>query len=182
MKLPKKPVIKTKRLIMRDLHKRDLAHFMRVHGDADVVRYTPHGPWAKAADGEAWLERMKGYRKRGDGLQLTIEDKATKTAIGIMLVFHFNEGTGSGEVGYMLAKEHWGKGLAKEALIAFVDFCFDTLKLKRLEAQLDPRNIASAKVLERAGFKQEGHQRRNHFAKGEVSDTGLYGMLREDRK
>ncbi len=181
MKLPKKPVIKTKRLVMRDLHKKDLAHFMDVHGDEDVIRFTPHGPWKNLADGEAWLGRMKGCRRRGDGLQLTIEDKATKKAIGIMLVFNFKDGIKSGEVGYMLAKEHWGKGLVSEALKAFVGFCFDELKLRRLEAQLDPRNVASARVLVKAGFRHEGHQRRNHFAKGEVSDTGLYGMLKEDR-
>lgn len=68
----------------------------------------------------------------------------------------------------------------KEALVGFVEFGFETLGLKRLEAELDPRNEASAKVLERVGFTHEGRRRRNYFSKGEVTDTGLYGMLSED--
>ncbi|UPT73148.1 MAG: GNAT family N-acetyltransferase [Elusimicrobiota bacterium] len=144
------------------------------------MRYTPHKPWQTPADGEAWFLRMRGFRETGAGLQLAIVDKASGKAIGLMLVFNFNEGTGSGEVGYTLAREHWGKGLAKEALKPFIEFCFKELGLKRLDAQIDPRNVASGKVLERLGFKHEGHQRRNHFAKDEISDTGLYGLLVDD--
>lgn len=165
---------------MRTVETSDLADFMSVHGDAKVVHYTPHRPWKTAADGRAWFKRMLKYRAAGNTLQLTILDKASGRAIGIMLLFDFQEGTRSGEVGYMLARKHWGKGLASEALIAFVEHCFKKLKLARLDAKLDPRNAASAKVLLKAGFSREGHQRRNHFAKGEISDTGLYGMLRGD--
>jgi RimJ/RimL family protein N-acetyltransferase len=100
--------------------------------------------------------------------------------IGTMAFFHFDEHVGSAEIGYVLGREHWGKGLMTEALPVFVEFGFETLGLKRLEAELDPRNLASAKALERAGFSHEGHRRRNYFAKGEVTDTGLYGMLAED--
>jgi RimJ/RimL family protein N-acetyltransferase len=180
MKLPENPVIETKRLLMRDLRQEDLPALHAVNGDAEVVRYTPHQPWKTQADGEAWFLRMRGFRETGAGLQLAIVEKASGTTIGLMLVFNFNEGTGAGEVGYTLATAHWGKGFAKEALGAFIEYCFGPLGLKRLDAQIDPRNVASGKVLERLGFKHEGHQRRNHFAKGEISDTGLYGLLIDD--
>jgi RimJ/RimL family protein N-acetyltransferase len=180
MKLPENPRIETKRLILRLIQKDDLPALFAVNGDDEVVRYTPHVSWKTPADGEAWFGRVTANQASGAALQFVIAPRGGGQAIGTMVMFRFNEPVGSAEVGYSLAREHWGKGLAKEALAAFVEFGFTTMGLKRLEAQIDPRNPASAKVLERAGFKHEGHQRRNFFAKGEFSDTGLYGMLRED--
>jgi RimJ/RimL family protein N-acetyltransferase len=49
--------------------------------------------------------------------------------------------------------------------------------MRRLEAQIDPRNTASAKVLERLGFRQEGFLRERWILRGEVSDGGIYGLL-----
>ncbi|MEK7859370.1 MAG: GNAT family N-acetyltransferase [Elusimicrobiota bacterium] len=179
MKLPEHPVIETKRLILRLVEQSDLPALFAVNGDDEVIRYTPHESWKTPADGEAWFSRVTANHAGGAALQFVIALR-DGAPIGTMVLFHFNEPTGSAEVGYSLARSFWGQGLMKEALGAFVDFSFETLGLKRLEAQLDPRNPASAKVLERTGFTREGHQRRNFFAKGELSDTGLYGMLHDD--
>lgn len=180
MKPPERSVLETKRLILRPLEKGDLPALFALNGDEEVMRYTPHGPWKTAADGEAWFERVKANHEKGEAVEFVIVLRDGGRPIGTMCLFRFNEAVGSAEIGYLLVREHWGKGLMKEAVAALVEFGFETLALERLEAQLDPRNAASAKVLERAGFTREGHQRRNFFAKGEFSDTWLYGMLRED--
>lgn len=180
MKLPDRPVIETKRLLLRSLEKEDLPALFALNGDEEVMRYTPHGPWKTSADGEAWFERVRANREKGEAVEFVIALRDSGRPIGTMCLFRFNLPVGSAEIGYLLMREHWGKGLMKEAVAALVEFGFETMELKRIEAQLDPRNEASARVLVRAGFKSEGHQRRNFFAKGEFSDTGLYGMLRED--
>jgi RimJ/RimL family protein N-acetyltransferase len=174
------PIIKTERLIMRLVSSEDLPALFAVDGDEEVVRYTPRTAWKTPADGEAWFDRVTANHQKGEALQFVIVLCESLRPIGTIALFHFNEPVGSGEVGYSLAREFWGKGLTKEAVAAFVNFGFDMMGLQRLDAQLDPRNVASAKVLEYAGFTFEGRQRRNYFAKGELSDTALYGMLRED--
>lgn len=180
MKLPDNPVIETKRLVIRLIEASDMPALFALNSDEEVVRYTPHQPWKTPADGEAWFSRVTANHGKGDALQFVIVLRDGGRPIGTMVLFHFNEPVGSGEVGYSLMREHWGKGLATEALAAFVEFGFGACAFRRLEAQIDPRNAASAKVLEKTGFAQEGHQRRNCFAKGELSDTGLYGLLRDD--
>ncbi|HEX4047848.1 MAG TPA: GNAT family N-acetyltransferase [Elusimicrobiota bacterium] len=180
MKLPKRPVVKTKRLIVRPIEKADLPALFAVNGDAEVVRYTPHAPWKTPADGRAWFSRVTKNRKSGAAVQFVIAPRDGGRPIGTMVLFHFDEPAGAAEVGYSLAREHWGRGLMTEALAAFADFCFETAGLKRLEARLDPRNPASARVLRKTGFLREGLQRRNYFAKGEFGDTELYGLLSED--
>jgi len=180
IKRPEQPVIETKRLVLRLLEKGDLPALFAVNGDDEVFRYSPRESWKTPADGEAWFARVMAHRESGATMQFVIVLRDGGRPIGTLAVFHFEESVGSAEIGYVLGREHWGKGLMKEALDGFVEFAFAALELKRLEAELDPRNEASVKVLERVGFTNEGRRRRNYFAKGEVTDTGLYGMLSQD--
>ena len=64
-----------------------------------------------------------------------------------------------------------------EALMTLVDWAFSELKLNRLEADIDPRNLASARSLERLGFEREGLLRERWIVGDEVSDSALYGLL-----
>ena len=59
-------------------------------------------------------------------------------------------------------------------------YAFQTLDLNRLEADIDPRNKASARTLERLGFQKEGHLRERWIVNDEISDTDLYGLLRRE--
>ena len=67
-----------------------------------------------------------------------------------------------------------------EALQTLVAYAFTTLNLNRLEADIDPRNTASAKTLERLGFQQEGYLRERWIVGDEISDTAFYGLLRRE--
>ena len=67
-----------------------------------------------------------------------------------------------------------------EALQALLQHAFDRLDLNRLEADIDPRNLASARTLERLGFQKEGYLRERWIVNDEVSDTALYGLLRRE--
>lgn len=182
MNLPKNPVIQTKRLVLRLVDKKDLPALFAVNGDDEVFRYSPRESWKTPADGKAWFSRIMTHRKNGATIQFVIALRDGGLPIGTLAVFHFDESVGGAEIGYVLGREHWNKGLMTEALAGFVAFAFGTLGLKRLEAELDPRNAASIKVLKRAGFSREGLKRRNYFCKGEITDTGYYGMLSTDSR
>ena len=67
-----------------------------------------------------------------------------------------------------------------QALQALLQYAFETLNLNRLEADIDPRNQASARTLERLGFQKEGHLRERWIVNDEISDTDLYGLLRRE--
>ena len=68
----------------------------------------------------------------------------------------------------------------QEALRALIAYGFGTLNLNRIEADVDPRNAASAKTLERQGFLKEGYLRERWIVGDEVSDSALYGLLQRD--
>ena len=80
----------------------------------------------------------------------------------------------------MLSPAHWGKGLATEAVRRVLQFGFERIGLHRVEAELDPRNTASARLLERIGFRYEGLLRERWWVYEEWCDSALYGLLRAD--
>src|SRR4030095_15429240 len=100
--------------------------------------------------------------------------------IGNATLHHFHEASRRAEIGYAPLGPFWGQGSMHEALQALLAYAFERLDLNRLEADIDPRNAASARSLERLGFRKEGHLRERWIVNGEVSDTGFYGLLRSE--
>lgn len=79
-----------------------------------------------------------------------------------------------------MAQHAWGKAYMDEALRALLNYGFTELKLNRVEADIDPRNEASKKTLERLGFTREGYLPERWIVGDEISDTALYGLLHRD--
>jgi RimJ/RimL family protein N-acetyltransferase len=86
------------------------------------------------------------------------------------------------EIGYSLVPSERGKGYGTEATQLIVDYLFLSKDTKRIQAQTDPRNVASHKVLEKVGFKKEGTLRKSFFMRGEWVDSYIYSILREEWK
>ena len=76
-----------------------------------------------------------------------------------------------------MRRDLWGRGLAHEALTALLNHAFGAMGLHRLEADIDPRNAASIRSVERLGFKLEGRLRERYFLAGEIQDSVIYGLL-----
>ena len=86
------------------------------------------------------------------------------------------------EIGYSLLPKERGKGYGTEATQLMVDYLFLSKETMRIQAQTDPRNVASHKVLEKVGFKKEGTLRKSFFMRGEWRDAYVYSILREEWK
>jgi RimJ/RimL family protein N-acetyltransferase len=86
------------------------------------------------------------------------------------------------EIGYSLLPNERRKGYCSEAIKIMVDYLFLSKDTGRIQAQTDPRNIASQKVLEKAGFKKEGTMRKCLFIRGQIRDSIVYSILREEWK
>lgn len=178
MFLPTNPEIETHRLKIRLVERSDLPSLLEVNSNGEVTRYLPYESWKGIADGDAWYSRTADRFAAGEAGQFVIEQRETRRVIGTCLVFRFEKLSARAEVGYVLAREFWGAGYMFEAMSAFVTFGFEQIGLRRIEAEIDPRNGASARLLERLGFVREGLLRQRWERKGEVIDSSLYGLLR----
>ena len=171
------PPLHTARLTLRPVQAEDLADLLRVNGDDSVTRFLPYATWAGLEDGQAWLHRMQALQTGASGRQLVLVLKATREVIGTLLIFKFDAASQRAELGYVLGRAHWGRGLMFEAVQAACTQALGASGLRRLEAEVDTNNLASNALLQRLGFTREGTLRQRWVGKGRTYDTHLYGLL-----
>ncbi len=179
------PTLTTERLTLRALAEPDVDDLFAIFSDPAVMRYWSRPPMQEKAEAAELLHGALEAFAQGESLRWALELRAHLEApvIGTVSLFHLDAQNGRGEIGYALRSADWGKGLMHEALTAVVDYAFDTggMDLGRLEADLDPRNIASLRSLERLGFQREGLLRERWTVAGETTDSLIMGLLRRER-
>jgi len=174
------PSLKSARLQIRLVAESDLRDLLAVNGDSEVTRFLPYAAWNSMADADAWYKRMSGMQAAGSALQFVVAEQRTGTAVGTCLLFRFEETSARAELGYALGRAHWGKGYMGEALAALIDCAFGSMALRRLEAEVDPGNLSSGRLLKRLGFTREGLLRQRWVDKGKAHDVETYGLLRDE--
>jgi diamine N-acetyltransferase len=130
-----------------------------------------------------WQRSRAEWQKRYDNLPAEekwfLIEKKDGTKVGFMQHFPIESFQ---ELGYALGPNERGKGYCSEAVELVVDYLFLSKDIVRIQAQTDVRNVASQKILEKAGFKKEGTIRKNDFIRGEWRDRYLFSILREEWK
>jgi [ribosomal protein S5]-alanine N-acetyltransferase len=176
---PELPVLGSAQLRLRPYRLSDAADLFALYSDAMVTRYWSHAPWEKHQQAETYLtERMA--LETPAVYAWAIADKASDRLIGTTTLFSLNGPQARAEVGYALHPDYQGRGLAQEALRTVLSYAFDVLQLERIEADIDPRNTASCRLVERLGFKQEGLLRNRWRVNGEICDSAYYGLLKNE--
>ncbi len=123
---------------------------------------------------------MDTLAQAGTSRQLVLSLDQAQKVVGTLLLFRYDEGSSRAEVGYVLGRRYWQQGLMREALETVCTHCFSSPGIRRLEAEVDPANDASNRVLARLGFVREGTLRQRWVGKGRTYDTHLYGLLRDE--
>jgi len=169
----------TPRLLLRPTEPADAPALLEINADAQVARYLSRPAWTELAQAEARIAQDAADMAAGTHLRLAIVHEGR--VVGDCTLFDWSRQCRRAEIGYLLGRAAWGKGLMSEALTALIDFGFGpAMALNRIEADIDPRNDGSAKVLERLGFTREGLLRERWIVAGEVSDSALYGLLQAE--
>jgi RimJ/RimL family protein N-acetyltransferase len=174
------PAIVTPRLRLRALRADDAPALLAIFSDPDVTRYWADPPYTGLADAEALVARVEAQFAARSAFRWGIVWREADAVLGTCSLYALEAAHRRAEVGFALAREAWGRGVASEAVAALVDFAFTTLGLHRIEADVDPRNAASLRTLERLGFRREGYLRERYLVGGEVQDSVLVGLLRAD--
>ncbi|MGW2012001.1 GNAT family N-acetyltransferase [Streptomyces nigrescens] len=171
--------IRTERLDLRPVTDDDFAAIHAYQHLPEVCRYLYWGPHDEAASRASVADKATRttLRASGDFLQLAVVVRETGTLVGdVTFVWNSREHR-QGGIGYVFHPTHTGHGYATEASRALLKLGFEELQLHRIQAELDGRNTASARLLERLGMRREGHLRENEFLDGEWSDEVIYAML-----
>ncbi|MEU9120185.1 GNAT family protein [Streptomyces sp. NPDC048506] len=171
--------LRTARLDLRPVTPDDFAAIHAYQRLPEVCRYLYWGPYdeAQSRDSVATKATRTTLRESGDVLQLAVVVRETGTLVGDVTFVWTSREHRQGGIGYVFHPDHAGHGYATEAGRALLKLGFEELRLHRIQAELDGRNTASARLLERLGMRREGHLRENEFLDGEWTDEVVYAML-----
>ena len=172
--------IDTARLRLRQLTRDDAPALFKVFSDAQVTRYWSTPPWHALSEAHESIDDSQASYQGDEHLRLAITLRDSDTLIGVISLYRIHQLNRRGDIGYALAREYWGCGYLSEAMQAFLTHAFGALNLNRIEADIDPRNEASARLLKKMAFTHEGHMRERWIVDGEVCDTDFYGLIRRD--
>src|SRR5919106_5421429 len=180
MDLKTLPVITTDRLVLRWVSENDIDSLYEVFSDPQVMRYWSTPPYSTREDAVKLQQEIAAGNESNTMLKWGLALRDSDRLIGTATLFNLNLDNGRAEIGYALGRAHWGKGYMNEALRALVQHAFEVMDLRRLEADVDPRNAASIRTLERLGFQKEGFLRERWHVNGEIQDAFFYGLLRRE--
>lgn len=179
----KTPTIQSDRLILRPLRPDDADAMHIAMSDAPLMTYWSSGPHKNVQETRDYITvnateaqyRTWAITLKEDG---TIDEKLKDAALGWVVLLDRRQSVK--EIGYILRASHHGRGIAREAVHAIIQYGFDILDLRKIIADTDPDNIASNRVLTDMGFQKEGYMREEWETHLGVRDSLLWGLLRSE--
>ena len=171
------PTLVASNLHLRALTRADVPALFSIFGDPEVTRYWSHPALQTEEDAAKLLDHILSGFKTRSLFQWGLARRDDNFVIGTCTLAGLDRGHRRAEIGFALARAEWGQGLMAEMLPILIDFAFGPLSLHRLEGDVDPRNAASLRTLERLGFRKEGYLRERYHVGGETQDSVLLGLL-----
>lgn len=170
----------TQRLRLRPLVPGDAPALAAYRSDPTVARFQPWITPFTVTDAEMLIEELSQSDPTQPGwFQYAVELLADGTVIGDLGV-RLHKNKMQAEIGFTIAADQQGNGYGPEAVSKMLDHLFTDVGLHKISAECDARNGASAHLLQRVGFRQEGLLRSNTFLKDEWTDDMLFGLLADE--
>ena len=179
------PVLLTERLLLRGLRTSDAPDMFEYACREDVVRFLPWSAHPDEKYTKNWLEFIAGKYRDGSYYDWAVVVKSEGNSgapkmIGTCGFTSIDLKNRSAEIGYVINPVFRGRGYAPEAARAVLDFAFEKLSLKRVEARYVIGNSASRSVMDKLGMKFEGVMRQSVFLKDSFVDIGVCSVLDEE--
>lgn len=174
------PILETNRLILRKITLDDVED-MYVYGSDDEV--TKHVTWdthKTISDTKAFAAFVLNKYQNKEVVPWGIELKENGKFIGTIDFVSWTPHHKTAEIGYVISKDYWGKGITTEAANEIIKFGFHKMDLVRIEARCFVENIGSMRVMEKCGMSEEGLMKKAMLVKGKHRDLRLYAILKEE--
>ena len=171
------PIIVTERLILRAIVLEDAAEILALRSDPEVMKYLDRPPANSIADAIEFAQKNIDQLKANEGINWAITLKENPSLIGNICFWKIDKQHHRAEIGYMLNTSQQQKGLMQEALAAVLQYGFNSMHLHSVEANVNPANEASKKILLKNNFVQEAYFRENYYYEGKYLDSAIFSLL-----
>ena len=168
--------------MLRPFGSGDVEAFHAIQSDATVVRWLYNDVRTLEETRDLLARKIAGsaLQREGEWLSAAVTLGATGELVGDISLLWASEAHRQGELGFVFHPAHHGVGYATEASGPILAFAFETLGLHRVVGRLEPRNLGSARVLEKLGMRREAHLVENEWVKGEWQSELVYALLERE--
>ncbi|MBI1756642.1 MAG: GNAT family N-acetyltransferase [Fimbriimonas ginsengisoli] len=172
-------MLKGKKINLRTVRRKDLEAYLELA--SGVQSRGPHFPLNLPTETSLQTRFEKDGFWSDESGSLLIVDPETDAILGLVVHFkpvHYYDAV---EIGYIVFDPgRRGKGVMTEALAQFTRYLFDLKPIHRIQAQIEPSNVASRRVAEKCGFRYEGTMRQAIISRGEPCDLDVFSILRSE--
>jgi len=181
--MAQQPTLKTERLLLRPYTMPDAPAVQRIVSDRELASTTLSIPHPYPENGAVeWLRLVEPKWADGSGavFAITLPAVGAESELIGSIDLRIKPEHRHAEMGYIIARPHWGNGYVTEAAAAVLRFGFETLNLNRIFAHHMTINPASGAVMRKIGMRYEGTMRRHVIKWGELRDIAFYGITRDE--
>ena len=176
------PTLVTESFTLRPFQPADAQDVRRLAGDFRVSSTTasiPH-PYPEGA-AEAWISTHQSSFEAKTAIVFAITNSDTNSLLGAVSLINISNLHSRAELGYWVGFEYWSRGVCTQAVCRLIEYAHNELGITRVVAQCLARNVASVRVMEKAGLIREGALRRHINHRGTFEDVYVYGNLLAER-
>lgn len=175
------PELITTRLRLRAMNSGDVSEVFTLRSDAGVNQYLDRPPAVTETDAIEWMEKIYGLIARNESISWVIARREDARMVGSICIWNLSKENACGELGYELLPGFQGQGIMQEAMEAVVNYGFDVMQLRRIEAWTHPENNGSIRLLENNGFRPIGSDEEEKLAIAKEENMLVYFRLNEHR-
>lgn len=170
--------LQTPNLTIRPFTTDDKYDLLEIYSDVETCKYLLNDPWTKMSlNSETKKKQLANNLTTKRTLSLACVHKGK--VIGDFSLW-YTDMKDTLEIGVVFNKKYAGKGFAQEAGSAIFKVLFDEYLIHRIFANMDSRNVASAKFCKKLGMRKEAHFIKDYWNKDEWTDSYIYAILKED--
>jgi ribosomal-protein-alanine N-acetyltransferase len=171
------PILYTERLVLKSITKNDANNIFMLRSDKKIMQFISRPMAASVHDALEYINKIQESLMSKYGITWAISLRNDNNVIGTIGFWRIENEHYRAEIGYMLSKDFHGKGIMHEAMQPVLNYGFHVMKLHSVEADADPNNIASIKLLEKNNFMREAYLKENYYFNGKFFDTVIYSLL-----
>jgi len=171
------PDLATPRLNLRRINDEDVNEVFFLRSDKQMLQFLDRAPAKSILEAVAWIRMINEGIENDQFIAWGLALKENPALIGTITFWNIKKEHYRAEIGYQLNSKYQGQGLMQEAVTAILDYGFKTIKLHSVEANVNPENLASIKLLERNNFVREAYHKENYYFDGKFLDSAIYSLL-----
>lgn len=176
--------METDRLILREHTRQDAQAILEIFGDIEVMRHFGMKPVSSFSAAEQMIEYFERDREKNGLNRWAVVLKSEDAVVGSIFYTNIEKPYFRAEIGYLLNRGYWGRGIMREALEKIISFGFEQMDLNRIQALIAPDNRRSINLMERLGFDREGILREHNFnyVENRFEDMFAFALLAREHK